>query len=41
MLKKRGCGPSDENLWGIEARIDLSRDPSPKAPLLRLLQIGP
>ena len=32
---------SDENLWGIEARIDLARDPNPEGPLLRLLEIGP
>jgi len=33
--------PSGENLWGIEARIDLSSDPSSEGPLLQLLQIAP
>ena len=33
--------PDDDGSWAIEAEVDLSDDPRPTGPLLRLLRIGP
>jgi hypothetical protein len=32
--------PAGENLWSLEGEIDLSEDPSPAAPLVRVRKIG-
>ena len=32
--------PEDQNAWCIEAEVDLSDDPNPAGPLLRVLRIG-